>query len=193
MKEQLNHQFPASIQEIQFGSLKIFAAVAPNVEKADDIKSRIECTGRRDIVKIPLDNNILVLTTDGLETYSAENPYKTGSPSDAVYLARRKNAQGEFLVQYLQPGQRTSHHRHPSSVEVYQKLSGSLLILRSAREVTKLETKTIIAQDEPHIIFTGSEPAITLILLFGENTNHVRLRRPSFKSLMNKAALERLI
>lgn len=193
MIERFGQRLPANIPEIVIGNLKIFASVASSQQGANDISERIRYYGRNDTVQIPVDNNILVLTTEGVETFSAENPYKTGSPSDAVYLARRKDESGEFLIQYLQPGQRTSHHKHPYCMEIYQKLAGDLLICRRAKEVMKLETKTIINQNESHIAFANSKPAITLILLFGSNTKHVQLPRPSFKFLLNKAVQQQLV
>lgn len=140
------------------------------------------------VVWSPIDQDYWLLRAGhGIEHFTLGDPLKTGSDSDAVYIARGVFEEGVLLVQYMQPWKRTSHHHHEEEIEVYSGNDG-LLIWKGEREVVPVETVTKIGPKESHIGFTLNKPAITCIFNFGREVKHIPLpQRPSLKFLVEQA------
>ncbi|MCR4325059.1 MAG: hypothetical protein NUV69_05220 [Candidatus Curtissbacteria bacterium] len=168
-------------------------AVARNQSELEGIHTQLNAEGRTDIAQIYVNGKAVVVTTTGMKLYSMREPHKTGSPSDALYLARGSEKNLEILVQYLPPYQRTSHHRHPNAGELYQELDGNLFMLRNRSTVQRLTGRALITRYETHIGFTTDEPAISLVVLMGGDSTHTHVERPHHQTLIKKAQLQGVI
>lgn len=181
------------IPEIDMGrSGKFLAAVVGDQNEADNVANKLNDRGHY-VSQIPLGASTLVLTTNGMETFSLENPYTTGSPSEAVYLARHKEDNYELLVQYMGPNMRTSHHSHPYCIELYRELMGDFFMYLGQKEIIKLRGHNMVRQNEFHVGFTAASPALSLIVLVGSDFYHEQKERPPHEFLVEQARLQGVI
>lgn len=142
------------------------------------------------IAKLPLDSGeIFLLSAPALEIFTVENPYKTGSPSDADYLAKYEAEGLRLLLQYLKPMQTTSHHLHLETKETFIPIFGDLFIWHNRSQVLEVKTETVVSPRESHIGFTIERPAVTLVIQEGPNFEHQYLPKPIIEFLIAQAKL----
>lgn len=191
LDRELKRSFLDGIHFFSFPALDIKAAISPDPSKVDLAESYMERAVQNGIAKFPLDTGeIFLLSAPTLEIFKVENPYKTGSPSDAVYLAKYEAEGLRLLLQYLRPRQTTSHHLHRQAKETFAPIFGNLFIWHNQSQIIEVRTETIIGPMESHIGFTiDNIPAITLIIQEGPNFEHQYLDKPNITSLIAKVKL----
>lgn len=185
----------SEIAIVELAKLDIKVAVAQTEEEVEKLIDGMNSTGGKTKVSIvPVNGQFLLVSQHSdVETYDIKNPHRTGSPSEAIYLARYERKDAVVLVQYLGPNQSTSHHSHPQAAELYRKLSGELFIMCNGEKMFKVSGTTIVNPEESHIAFTTESSALTLIVQFGGNFEHIQQERPDQKFLAEQARLQGLI
>lgn len=190
-ERELKHSFLDDIDFFRIPELDIQVAISKDLSKVSTAESYMRSIcAPNGIAKLPLESGeILLLSAPALEIFSVENPYKTGSPSEAVYLAKYEAEGLRLLLQYLKPGQTTSHHLHLETKETFAPIFGDLFIWHNQSQVIKVETKTIVGPGESHIGFTIDRPAVTWVAQKGPNFEHQYLPRPNIDFLITQAKL----
>lgn len=142
-------------------------------------------------IDLPNKKTVLLSVPEGPETFTVEKPYRTGSPSDALYLVKYdspSNNGSEYhraLLQYLPPYTTSSHHFHPEATETFIPIEGDTYMLRK-NQVIKINGETSIGRNEPHMVFSLEFPTLTWISLIGESIDHKQRRKPSITSLQQR-------
>ncbi len=183
--------FLDGIHFFNFPELDIKAAISKDPSKVYLAESYMEkIAAQNGIDKLPLDSGeILLLSAPTLEIFTLENPYKTGSPSDADYLAKYEDKGRRLLIQYLRPRQTTSHHLHGQTTETFEPMFGDFFIWYNQLRVITVATRIIVGPMQSHIGFTIDNPAITLIIQEGPNFEHQYLVKPDVEFLIAQAKL----
>lgn len=188
-------QFPAQDRQVKtliLPTFEILAAVAPDNSEIAGLEEKMRQKGCTESpVRINLDGvgQTLLLSPQGLDIYPLESPYKTGSPSDAVYLAIYETGKYRVMIQYLAPRQRSSHHYHPFATEAFDPISGELFIWYRHKFAFKVNNKMFVDREQSHLVFTGDQSAVSFILQSGENFEHAQLQRPDLKFLLDQIGL----
>lgn len=190
-ERELKHSFLDGIHLFRLPELDIKIAISKDPRKVSLAESCMNLIGSPNgIVKLPLESGeILLLSASALEIFTVENPYKTASTSDAVYLAKYEAEGLRLLLQYLRPRQTTSHHLHLETKETFAPIFGDLFIWHNQSQVIKVETKTLVGPRESHVGFTIDRPAITLVIQEGPNFEHQYLPRPDGAFLIAQTTL----
>lgn len=185
------YSFLDGIDLFHIPGLDIKVAISKDPSKASLAESYMELIcSPNGIAKLPLKSGeILLLSASAWEIFTVKNPYKTGSPSDAAYLAKYEAEGLRLLLQYLKPRQTTSHHLHLETEETFAPIFGDLFIWHNQSQVIKVVTKTIVGPRESHIGFTIDRPAVTLVVQEGPNFEHQYLPRSNIDFLIAKAKL----
>lgn len=190
-EREINRSFLDGIYLFSFPKFGIKAAISQDPSKVSLAQSYINLIGYPDgIAELPLKSGgILLLSAPAFEIFTTENPYKTGSPSDADYLAKYEDKGRRLLIQYLRPRQTTSHHLHGQTKETFEPIFGDFFIWHTQSQVIKVTTRTVVDPMQSHIGFTIDRPAITLIMQEGHNFEHEYLPKPDIEFLIARAKL----
>lgn len=133
----------------------------------------------------PIGSATLLTVGEGLQFYTLEEPFKTGSTgSESVYVAVARFDDCTFLVQYKHPNSRASWHWHLPG-EHFVNRDGNSFIYEDEDKVLKLGSYRYVDPETPHLIYTLDQRAINLILHEGTDFNHnpVNKPRPSIEKL----------
>lgn len=190
-EREIKRSFLDGIHLFSFPKFGIKAAISQDPSKVSLAQSYINLIGCPDgIAKLPLKSGgVLLLSAPEFEIFTTENPYKTGSPSDADYLAKYEDKGRRLLIQYLRPRQTTSHHSHGQTKETFEPMFGNFFIWHNQFRVIRVAARTIIGPMQSHLGFTIDNPAITLIMQEGPNFEHHYLPKPDIEFLIDQAKL----
>lgn len=178
---------------IPYNSHRTFIALAYSMDGIGRIINSIKIKeefSQTPIFYSAIGQGIWLIRGERITAYTLENPFKTGSDSDAVYVATAFLENGILLAQYLPPFKSTSHHRHGR--EIFSN-TGDLLMWKNEKEVMPVTGKITLQQQEAHIEFTANKPAFTFIYRPGKTLDHEDLPKPSMEFLLEQAIEAKLV
>ena len=138
-----------------------------------------------------------VVIGEGLEYFSAENPFRTKSPkAETIYGVTGIFENCIFMGQYVGVKSRSSWHGHGPGEHFFNTDGNAFKFEDWGKKVSKLGTHTYVPPNELHMIYTLGKPAVNLILHEGTNLEHNPVAdrpRPTIEELRELTVRDGLI